>query len=186
MHLVARGLIPAHAGKTKNLQISFLNSPAHPRSRGENAYALFRARRYKGSSLLTRGKPVQPLPAGCVGGLIPAHAGKTGSCPGARTPRKAHPRSRGENPPAGHPNGYSRGSSPLTRGKRRERQVRTMVIGLIPAHAGKTPCPSRSTRSPRAHPRSRGENSRVRPRRDCLTGSSPLTRGKHAGTGPRA
>ena len=50
--------------------------------------------------------------------------------------------------------------------------------GLIPAHAGKTRSTASSTRSPPAHPRSRGEN-----RCACLgvrvvPGSSPLTRGK--------
>ena len=50
------------------------------------------------------------------------------------------------------------GSSPLTRGKRLAAGIVPHVIRLIPAHAGKT----RSTRGacvwPRAHPRSRGEN----------------------------
>ena len=73
---------------------------------------------------------------------------------------------------------YTRGSSPLTRGKRGGRRKGRNVRRLIPAHAGKT-CswPDRSLRKT-AHPRSRGENgssSRVVKR---VAGSSPLTRGK--------
>ena len=56
-----------------------------------------------------------------------------------------------------------------------------MVLGLIPAHAGKTRYDGRSdTRSP-AHPRSRGENTRVKLRDPAGVGSSPLTRGKLRG-----
>ena len=52
------------------------------------------------------------------------------------------------------------------------------MFGLIPAHAGKT-CPgNRSTRTTRAHPRSRGENLNVRGTQGMAMGSSPLTRGK--------
>ena len=70
------------------------------------------------------------------------------------------------------------GSSPLTRGKLGlDRGLRNQR-GLIPAHAGKTgptnPCPP----TPRAHPRSRGENVRRCRRGRGRGGSSPLTRGK--------
>ena len=70
------------------------------------------------------------------------------------------------------------GSSPLTRGKRtRSRQVGPSSR-LIPAHAGKTqPCASEPS-SPKAHPRSRGENNSMRSGRLLKCGSSPLTRGK--------
>ena len=50
------GLIPAHAGQTKDRVSSSTERTAHPRSRGEN----YRDRRYRyrtsGSSPLTRGK----------------------------------------------------------------------------------------------------------------------------------
>ena len=54
------------------------------------------------------------------------------------------------------------------------------VLGLIPAHAGKTREPVHYGDYPGAHPRSRGENGIRRPRSDPSTGSSPLTRGKQA------
>ena len=70
------------------------------------------------------------------------------------------------------------GSSPLTRGKLGlDRGLRNQR-GLIPAHAGKTgptnPCPP----TPRAHPRSRGENRVLLINAAFEEGSSPLTRGK--------
>ena len=71
-----------------------------------------------------------------------------------------------------------KGSSPLTRGKRvQETETRT-IIGLIPAHAGKTkrrPC---LTAHSTAHPRSRGENTGAGMGSLSGWGSSPLTRGK--------
>ena len=71
------------------------------------------------------------------------------------------------------------GSSPLTRGKLRRRNVRARPARLIPAHAGKTVALRyRRTRLP-AHPRSRGENVVADTKKFSRAGSSPLTRGKH-------
>ena len=94
----------------------------------------------------------------------------------------AHPRSRGENE-----NGVVRfkrgvGSSPLTRGKRRVTLIDRSVIGLIPAHAGKTTCRRRLKSSAWAHPRSRGENTKSSVLSALDSGSSPLTRGKPCAT----
>ena len=55
------------------------------------------------------------------------------------------------------------------------------VIGLIPAHAGKTRRRSRARRPRGAHPRSRGENGVWATSRSRRRGSSPLTRGKLIG-----
>ena len=133
------GLIPAHAGKTRSRGPPASHLRAHPRSRGENNPPTARAVTHAGSSPLTRGKPGSAMRPVMVAGLIPAHAGKTAASGGPTNPgglipahagktseaiRRscliwAHPRSRGENvhtmvcPPCW------RGSSPLTRGKRR-------------------------------------------------------------------
>ena len=152
------GLIPAHAGKTRCHARTPAHRWAHPRSRGENPMPCPHACASLGSSPLTRGKPM-PLVAllyGCV----------------------AHPRSRGENGVAALCPSEHGGSSPLTRGKRRGRPVSIGARGLIPAHAGKTEmAPLRLIRCT-AHPRSRGENQRMKSVAASLTGSSPLTRGK--------
>ncbi len=50
-------LIPAHAGKTRGSVISRASTPAHPRSRGENAVFGLAFGLFPGSSPLTRGKP---------------------------------------------------------------------------------------------------------------------------------
>ena len=153
-------------------------SRAHPRSRGENLAATRRERLGGGSSPLTRGKLDKPLTPAQASGLIPAHAGKTlAFCAGARS-GWAHPRSRGENPSSLREGAALLGSSPLTRGKLSARAASVMVIGLIPAHAGKTQAAQEGEVRRAAHPRSRGENkaaSIAGPRRG---GSSPLTRGK--------
>ena len=111
-----------------------------------------------GSSPLTRGKPQPWLIVTWSAGLIPAHAGKTGLAAYAGQLHEAHPRSRGENSAWTDPLARGWGSSPLTRGKLLRSLLRLGRHGLIPAHAGKTGLRRASRRSPRAHPRSRGEN----------------------------
>ena len=132
----------------------------------------------RGSSPLTRGKPADGAPRGLRPGLIPAHAGKTtGRCRYRRRPW-AHPRSRGENPHVPEPLPQGEGSSPLTRGKPAYRTAPSMTWGLIPAHAGKTHASNSTGVGLGAHPRSRGENRRLRRGAVAYEGSSPLTRGK--------
>ena len=193
------GLIPAHAGKTRQSRSPSLPTRAHPRSRGENCFGGLLLSHDCGSSPLTRGKPLanqdsdlhrraHPRSRGenpsllprmrALRGLIPAHAGKTMEWHLGDRDKRAHPRSRGEN--RFHSLRYSSqaGSSPLTRGKPQAAQARPAWQGLIPAHAGKTDsfllCAARA----RAHPRSRGENLIGVAADLSAQGSSPLTRGK--------
>ena len=153
-----RRLIPAHAGKTWPVICSHRAIAAHPRSRGENfpfGLGLFVA---DGSSPLTRGKHRHFEIERRDLGLIPAHAGKTQAAHPRSPLTSAHPRSRGENSRPGKLIGLGRGSSPLTRGKRRGNRSRDVTLRLIPAHAGKTQF--------------------ARPHLRDADGSSPLTRGK--------
>ena len=133
-----------------------------------------------GSSPLTRGKLSAVWVVISVFRLIPAHAGKTPS----RTPKKwppgAHPRSRGENDESRPAKFSVDGSSPLTRGKPEELQAWFEESRLIPAHAGKTTASPPASRTPAAHPRSRGENLSVVVQLPNSAGSSPLTRGKRS------
>ena len=178
---LAGGLIPAHAGKTSTTLGRRLADTAHPRSRGENACTHPARRAGRGSSPLTRGKPLLCVAALAGCGLIPAHAGKTVGSVGSAPVGTAHPRSRGENKALVRPMLVGPGSSPLTRGKRRRALAARDRDGLIPAHAGKTPDPQTKTTQKGAHPRSRGENVRVRRMSTSRRGSSPLTRGKQQG-----
>ena len=132
------GLIPAHAGKTRQWRARSPCRWAHPRSRGENAAYVGDVPNDAGSSPLTRGK--LRLGVGLLRGgrLIPAHAGKTSTGSRSPSPPGAHPRSRGENRRrVGRRVGVG-GSSPLTRGKLSARGWRRSARRLIPAHAGKT------------------------------------------------
>ena len=161
-----RGLIPAHAGKTRRHNYHQGSRWAHPRSRGENATRASAPSHEAGSSPLTRGKPAAVVmsrdwpgsPRPQLPRLIPAHAGKTVQQRRGGKFGGAHPRSRGENESAG--------------------DARHNHGRLIPAHAGKTAPRSYAVPHTTAHPRSRGENTAD----DALTqqpaGSSPLTRGK--------
>ena len=144
------GLIPAHAGKTRDARPYPALSPAHPRSRGENTLDGLIVDKATGSSPLTRGKQKQLVCSLIQIRLIPAHAGKTGGRRRGGPDQKAHPRSRGENRSIRTSLLDYGGSSPLTRGKPLPlaqlgfevglipEDYQTFVSGLIPAHAGKT------------------------------------------------
>ena len=131
-----------------------------------------------GSSPLTRGKRLETLDPTRVGGLIPAHAGKTWPLRTRTVARPAHPRSRGENGNALVAAVNPTGSSPLTRGKQGVDRRGGPARGLIPAHAGKTRHQRRLSLARAAHPRSRGENRTTAHLPMTFPGSSPLTRGK--------
>ena len=172
------GLIPAHAGKTCPHRSRRPIHRAHPRSRGENYSELGNTPSMTGSSPLTRGKQRRTRVGVIRPRLIPAHAGKTFAAALPRPLATAHPRSRGEN--GGRVGGDARrgGSSPLTRGKLLTRKLGVGLGRLIPAHAGKTTDQATPRNTDRAHPRSRGENTRWRRCSARAAGSSPLTRGK--------
>ena len=131
-------LIPAHAGKTTNPTIEEIAAWAHPRSRGENIPRDPMVIHLLGSSPLTRGKPRPFEVMRRNVGLIPAHAGKTTFWRTRGFDGGAHPRSRGENRVYDMARAVAEGSSPLTRGKPLFFTFRFALVGLIPAHAGKT------------------------------------------------
>ena len=155
---LGRGLIPAHAGKTRFKSSKPTSATAHPRSRGENGPFQDVRLEVRGSSPLTRGKPSSFSSRGSRRRLIPAHAGKTKSVDDPHSRMWAHPRSRGENLATASLEASCAGSSPLTRGKPGCTMRRARCIGLIPAHAGKTSRSGTTSSTRWAHPRSRGEN----------------------------
>ena len=175
------GSSPLTRGKRSRPTRAGRGTSAHPRSRGENGAPGDEADVEKGSSPLTRGKPPRKLLSRNTPRLIPAHAGKTPTWSASSAWTRAHPRSRGENIIEQADPISPLGSSPLTRGKRPNQKEGDHHLGLIPAHAGKTPKMGRGRRPAPAHPRSRGENPLRWPLRDFDQGSSPLTRGKRSG-----
>ena len=153
-------------------------APAHPRSRGENDRVGAAAGAGVGSSPLARGKQSPRYARGRRIGLIPARAGKTSGSRATAVRRAAHPRSRGENFPACLRRKSSCGSSPLARGKRCAPRPGRGSSRLIPARAGKTVRRPTIASTAGAHPRSRGENSKLTAEARQEAGSSPLARGK--------
>ena len=69
------------------------------------------------------------------------------------------------------------GSSPHTRGLFHMTREQLGSCRIIPAHAGFTTPPTRSSPKQRDHPRTRGVYAPVAPRRWYAAGSSPHTRG---------
>ena len=152
------GLIPAHAGKTVWIRICPCTGRAHPRACGENQWEYERLMGVPGSSPRMRGKRGSSCVFLSDRGLIPAHAGKTGSSTGSRAASAAHPRACGENSRKVWISGGPGGSSPRMRGKRSRGLLMMGVPGLIPAHAGKTGRKSHPPAASTAHPRACGEN----------------------------
>ena len=97
LHRQSRGLIPAHAGKTRPRSGPVCAGRAHPRACGENVFMVSYQSSPIGSSPRMRGKRARLVRSRRARGLIPAHAGKTSRRRGAFVHEWAHPRACGEN-----------------------------------------------------------------------------------------
>ena len=133
-----RGLIPAHAGKTRRSARASRRWPAHPRACGENPVMRASSSPSSGSSPRMRGKRDANQVPGGHGGLIPAHAGKTFLSRSISRQSRAHPRACGENERLEYSVTVAIGSSPRMRGKPSFTTSSAIRSRLIPAHAGKT------------------------------------------------
>jgi len=171
------GLIPAGAGSTMRFRTSRIVWRAHPRGRGEHVGVPGRPGSDVGSSPRARGAHQGLVRSDHRRGLIPAGAGSTTIPKTARSARGAHPRGRGEHDFVFRTMVDQLGSSPRARGALGRRPRWATGAGLIPAGAGSTSWQPRWTRSPRAHPRGRGEHYPDHMREDGLSGSSPRARG---------
>ena len=172
-----KGLIPARAGNTWWQAKNSGRRRAHPRSRGEHTPPGSPPGITPGSSPLARGTHIELDHLNVVDGLIPARAGNTWESDTQRTPHGAHPRSRGEHGENFGITTLRKGSSPLARGTRRCKRIKSVKHGLIPARAGNTNHRRTHSYPARAHPRSRGEHTRRITDDDTQWGSSPLARG---------
>ena len=173
------GIIPAYARNTRSGTHRGKATQDHPRLRGEHRPCSpcrpFRA----GSSPLTRGTRQPNAPRDRLVGIIPAYAGNTRRSATSCSPRRDHPRLRGEHAFGVCALKLAVGSSPLTRGTHRRTYPHAGCRGIIPAYAGNTPTPASHTPTARDHPRLREEHRRSRYRQRGAGGSSPLTRGTH-------
>ena len=171
-------LIPACAGKTRGRRIPHSHARAHPRVCGENSDGFLVGDSEQGSSPRVRGKLLASLARVQNARLIPACAGKTLDRLPGRDRTAAHPRVCGENFLMPVKTLLIVGSSPRVRGKPATKSAYVLLLGLIPACAGKTSWEAQSRPQQRAHPRVCGENCVVFVFVILGTGSSPRVRGK--------
>ena len=130
-----------------------------------------------GSSPLSRGIRNPSLLARALQGIIPALAGNTAVAFWGVTPRRDHPRSRGEYSIFSFRPLMWAGSSPLSRGILRHTVGHPASKRIIPALAGNTRQVEWRPSSGTDHPRSRGEYLRSMQSPRGIVGSSPLSRG---------
>ena len=177
-------IIPAYAGSTCPPARTWPPSGDHPRIRGEHRFTMVRLGDMAGSSPHTRGALVDDDRASHGGGIIPAYAGSTRAQSCTASPAPDHPRIRGEHSFRDKRGGAYDGSSPHTRGARRDPSRIPWVSRIIPAYAGSTLIPCSRATSSSDHPRIRGEHD-LRP---CFigqtAGSSPHTRGAPGSSSP--
>ena len=110
----------------------------HPRIRGEHASSVCAFRAFVGSSPHTRGAHAVGRQWRPASGIIPAYAGSTSICAQPRTPRKDHPRIRGEHGCQAILVDSDFGSSPHTRGALPLDFDALAETRIIPAYAGST------------------------------------------------
>ena len=141
-----------------NPRAAIVKSRAYPRWRGGNLLLSWPKLTAWGLSPLARGKRLPVLLGGIGEGPIPAGAGETWAVAPGLSAGGAHPRWRGGNKLAPFRDGWSRGPSPLARGKLRAAAAATRTQGPIPAGAGETDLGGGRGEVCRAHPRWRGGN----------------------------
>ena len=186
VHGVGVGLTPARAGSTSASCARPTATRTHPRSRGEHGYPMITDPTIVDSPPLARGAHTRTGPWFCTTGLTPARAGSTHCWASTITPRRTHPRSRGEHEGnVGLTAGF-RDSPPLARGARHPVHPRRQGLGLTPARAGSTPRCSWPREPRRTHPRSRGEHSQPYRKLPACLDSPPLARGSTTSSGSAA
>ena len=93
------GITPAHAGKSFLDTRCVRDAQDHPRSRGEKSVTSDAIEDGTGSPPLTRGKVFPAEDGSQMGGITPAHAGKSFPQNPQDSGDRDHPRSRGEKAP---------------------------------------------------------------------------------------
>ena len=171
-------ITPAHAGKSRCCLRPAERPQDHPRACGEKLKVAHATDSLEGSPPRMRGK-VAGLVAGRVfPGITPAHAGKRSRYDDFTSDGGDHPRACGEKSmvrPTGRP---YRGSPPRMRGKGIQIMVFSVLVGITPAHAGKSVLVAVWAVEHGDHPRACGEKTTqvVIPNR--VQGSPPRMRGK--------
>ena len=137
----AAGIIPAHAGLTKEREEVGNASRDHPRACGAHALSSTIIQVETGSSPRMRGSLLSIVSPPFVKGIIPAHAGLTAALPEWVDDGWDHPRACGAHHSNSVRDNGKRGSSPRMRGSQQKQDGGNNGIGIIPAHAGLTRSP---------------------------------------------
>ena len=136
---VPHGITPAWAGKRPAGPCGRRRSWDHPRIGGEKGTGQIAVRSIAGSPPHRRGKGVAVAGVPVAGGITPAQAGKSPSCPTHSAARRDHPRMGGEKEPYSVFRLSQQGSPPHRRGKVSVMLSIPAHIGITPAWAGKSP-----------------------------------------------
>ncbi|VEH26930.1 Domain of uncharacterised function (DUF2825) [Cellulomonas fimi] len=170
------GLIPARGETTVDRCGHGGADGAHPRTRGDDKCGAPRPWNSYGSSPHAGRRHRRPATMATTTGLIPARGETTSVTRPPRRRRRAHPRTRGDDSGSGASPDPPQGSSPHAGRRLRTLPEDAAHDGLIPAR-GETTSSAWSPRgSPRAHPRTRGDDLRRVTDERVARGSSP-----HAG-----
>ncbi|KAB7789963.1 hypothetical protein F7D09_1513 [Bifidobacterium leontopitheci] len=172
-----QGIIPAYAGNTLLLWHRQPLTRDHPRVCGEHVLSAIKGVFDTGSSPRMRGTQNLISHASHNVGIIPAYAGNTIQGAFQALGWGDHPRVCGEHKAGVAGRRPCWGSSPRMRGTRREVELRTLDLGIIPAYAGNTSSMRHSGPRPWDHPRVCGEHDVVDDPFGAVAGSSPRMRG---------
>ena len=175
--LAPSGIIPAHAGLTHVVSGYPACTRDHPRACGAHTARAFIDYLISGSSPRMRGSHVWAVVVGEQPGIIPAHAGLTGTALRQQDLSRDHPRACGAHIVFHHIAHWIKGSSPRMRGSHYIKSNLQFLHGIIPAHAGLTVSRCCRERPPWDHPRACGAHSRSCERAGRCMGSSPRMRG---------
>ena len=183
-HIVACGSIPAHAGEP-----SFSGCPGHlkrvyPRACGGTSNLEDPHKLGEGLSPRMRGNRCGARQTASHPGSIPAHAGEPSSHRPSARRSWVYPRACGGTKHAGEMTELEEGLSPRMRGNRRNRGLRCLQHGSIPAHAGEPDYVPFYRVMERVYPRACGGTAASRGSRHEDLGLSPRMRGNHGVLSP--
>ena len=125
-----------------------------------------------------RGKGVLHPVDSAIIGITPAHAGKSSSKTPGHAAHRDHPRACGEKYSFDIIVERQEGSPPRMRGKDTLRYILRFLVGITPAHAGKSLRPLVQPLPARDHPRACGEKETENVSTHHRIGSPPRMRGK--------
>ena len=173
-------ITPAHAGKSSAFNSADARGKDHPRPCGEKLEGTIEEAVKGGSPPPMRGKDAGGHYLMPARRITPAHAGKSRHPPDAILGVRDHPRPCGEKRRGRASEAQHRGSPPPMRGKVHIGIKSFLIVGITPAHAGKSYLFSQIFLFAKDHPRPCGEKSGKRCFSRLLPGSPPPMRGKVA------